>query len=482
MRKHLCYIYLAFKEICGLKLLFLDTIFLWWKSCNLYFSFLAFTDPERPNRQLYAAMICALLSAVYDYETDWEHPVIFRETRFFLTMLEKYCQQGEKNIAIALFFKDRADNLSKRGLERGAYALVFYNSMIRSGWMKKYARSDIENFGEMLQIIDDLFDFKRDAVSRDKNCFLVGQSIKEELVFKAKEFLGSEFFQELVKNSWLYGFFRWKSRRLLKSEIEISVFKQLLRTMRPITGLFAFVLTIIGFRFHHRGFSGLSIFTAFAFSGITSSIMVFNDIMDRDRDLKKGKFFASKNFKKLLFFWISINFLTACILAMNPLKQMMAFCFLVWLIGLTYSLFIRRFFLIQNLTVAFCSASPILCGNLCFAFKVENIFTFWVIFSLVFLREIYKDIEDETADLGSKNTISVLLGVGHARMFALLLPFFASLPFVLYKNPLLRLVCFGFPILEFLHAYCFLYRRKISPCKNFLDWMIKSFLIGLFIF
>lgn len=50
--KHIKCIIFAFQEIFKIRqILFLDSIALFIKSCNLYFSFLAFTDKERPFDQ-----------------------------------------------------------------------------------------------------------------------------------------------------------------------------------------------------------------------------------------------------------------------------------------------------------------------------------------------------------------------------------------------------------------------------------------------
>ena len=98
--------------------------------------------------------------------------------------------------------------------------------------------------------------------------------------------------------------------------------KQLIATIRPLTSVFAALLTVVGFRFFHPVPVVLTALLVLAFAGITASIMSFNDYVDRHHDKKKGKSFASENTQKLIRFWGVLSGATALILiavsAINP--------------------------------------------------------------------------------------------------------------------------------------------------------------------
>jgi hypothetical protein len=189
---------------------------LWKKSLNLFACFIAFADKEKPKWQLKGAMICAVLSAVYDYETDW---VRIEDTKnsIYLKMLHDYTPDSSMYIeARNLFITDWSGKLSEHGLERGSVALEFYHSVISSYWMSKYEDKDIASCGRLLQIVDDLLDLKEDEEKGDTNCFLTED--KDQYLPEAKAFLKSEFFSSLKKGFPVYYLIEFECLRVINKQ------------------------------------------------------------------------------------------------------------------------------------------------------------------------------------------------------------------------------------------------------------------------
>jgi hypothetical protein len=141
---HLRVIWNALRFMWGVKSIVWgpDRFWLWRKSVNLYLSFLAFADEARPHEQLQLAMACAIISAVYDYDSD--HEFGNRTGRNFKTVLHQLIDSAPiKERAIRLFDKDTTHSLTTDGLERGSEALRFYRLVINAQWMRAY--SDVED-------------------------------------------------------------------------------------------------------------------------------------------------------------------------------------------------------------------------------------------------------------------------------------------------------------------------------------------------
>lgn len=191
---------------------------LWRKSRNLFLAFLAFTDRERPAEQLSGAMSCAVLSAVYDYDTDWIRTPD-PEASFFFRLLNSLLQDHPSRtsaitIARKLFRTDWGNRLSVSGLERGSAALRFYRLVIGSRWMAEYSDDEIDFYGRNLQIIDDLIDRESDARSGDTNCFLTPDA--QLCADQIRLFFLSRFYCALEENSLFYRLFRVRCERKLK--------------------------------------------------------------------------------------------------------------------------------------------------------------------------------------------------------------------------------------------------------------------------
>jgi 4-hydroxybenzoate polyprenyltransferase len=452
------------------------------KTNRLYLSLLAFTDKSRPVEQLRQAMICAVLTAVYDYDTDWVGGN--RNGANFLPLLDRLVvSQKARDAACKLFKKDTANALSADGLERGSTALRFYWFVIDAKWMRHYLPEEIDAFGRFLQIVDDLLDLENDRAANDKNCFLLGGNTRE-YARQAHGFLESEFFTALAENSRVYKVIKKKVAAKLQRFSACTVtFKQLLSTGRPSTGVYAFFATLIGFGFFESVPWVPQMLAALGFAGITMSIMVFNDYVDRHHDRKKAKTFASEHPRELLQYWGVLNGITLGLVGMLAMWDVWTalFCVLVWVIGLLYS-FIPHWFITQNAVVACCSGAPILCGTVFNrGLSKESIVTFLLLASLIFLREVYKDTEDKEIDTGYKETLPVRFG--HQPTFALLFVYLyipATL-FVFHPNPWVSWLAYpALGALAFSQAVTWLRPQRIRRTMRTMDWTLKGLLVALF--
>ncbi len=224
MRRHVPCVGLALRILWGLKAITIaNRLRLWRKSVHLYLAFLAFTDRERPREQLRWAMISAVLSALYDYDTDWVRTPD-PETSIFFKQMDRLLdadpdRQSGRVIARELFRQDWSRNLSAHGLERGSVSLHFYRLVIGSRWMSRYSDKQIDVFGRKLQIVDDILDLERDREAGDLNCFVhIDQATKEVLAREARAFFVSPFFRALEENSpRIYGFLRRTCERKLRT-------------------------------------------------------------------------------------------------------------------------------------------------------------------------------------------------------------------------------------------------------------------------
>lgn len=189
-----------------------DRFRLWMKSVCLYIVILGFTDRERPWLQLRQAMISAMLSAVYDYDSDW--PRGDRNGCNLQLLLGRFISDRTVHeVATGLFQKKIRGETSRDGLERGSAALQLYCYVIQASWMQEYTEKQIDDFGRKLQILDDLLDLSKDRKAGHKNCFLLDEW--EPYARELEEFLDSDFYQELEEHHWSYRKIRTRLRSAL---------------------------------------------------------------------------------------------------------------------------------------------------------------------------------------------------------------------------------------------------------------------------
>lgn len=189
--------------------------------------------------------------------------------------------------------------------------------------------------------------------------------------------------------------------------------KDLLKACRPTTGLYALLMVNVSFRFFEEAVSWwLHIFTPLAFAALTMSIMVLNDLVDWERDAKQGKTFARDNREVLKAFWWRLNIVTGVLLSVvwvcSPWLGL--YCTSVWMLGIGYS-YVPHWYLLNNILVSICSASPALCGLVHHGqLHAAAVSTFFLFTLLILWNEIYKDEEDRKVDQGTKATLPTRRG------------------------------------------------------------------------
>ncbi len=440
------------------SILWIDRLRLWRKTLNLFTCFLAFTDMSRPYRQLHGAMLNALLSALYDYETDWQPIGRFEDSLYLRLLAQEAHDSSAYTLARDLFITDLAKRLSEDGLERGSTALVFYHSLIQSAWLGAYHETDIRRAGRCLQIIDDLLDREEDAATGNKNC-LLGSEPKKYLD-ELRRFLSSGFFQELARRSSLYRKFERSLRRELGERVPLNAY-ELIDITRPLTVVFAFVLTCLGFKFAYPSlFSALP--CGILFACITGNIMVFNDICDEGRDLLKGKRAVHDYTKQVRSFYWGLTALTGVLLLFSILLDwksgLLGSC--VWGCGILYST-VKLRYPWNNLLVAACSGAPVLAG-MAYAGKLEatSWFLSFVIFGMITIREVFKDIQDVETDPGNKDTFPVGVGVSRAALHGARLGQPVMILACCYPNTFIQLIPVLFaPSVAFFYLGTLYYRQ-----------------------
>jgi hypothetical protein len=111
----------------------------------------------------------AFLSCAYDVVTDWKR---FDEKGHvaFERILSEVSERELQELALTLYDKDSNNQLSENGLERGAVALRFTLKMMGCEKEREARWGDLTDLGELLQIVDDIYDYEDDAAAGDQNC------------------------------------------------------------------------------------------------------------------------------------------------------------------------------------------------------------------------------------------------------------------------------------------------------------------------
>jgi len=120
-------------------------------------------------KEAWKAGEAALLSCAYDVATDWRH--FDKKARSaFETVLADLSQVELQNLAMKLYEKDSSNQLSADGLERGAVALEFILKTMECEKQRAAKWGDLNKLGELLQIVDDVFDYEDDVAAGEQNC------------------------------------------------------------------------------------------------------------------------------------------------------------------------------------------------------------------------------------------------------------------------------------------------------------------------
>jgi len=111
----------------------------------------------------------AFLSCAYDVVTDWRH-YDKKARSAFERILTDLSQLELRELALTLYDKDSNNQLSEDGLERGAVALRFILKTMGCEKQREATWGDLNDLGQLLQIVDDVLDYEDDAAAGDQNC------------------------------------------------------------------------------------------------------------------------------------------------------------------------------------------------------------------------------------------------------------------------------------------------------------------------
>lgn len=467
----------AFWMIWSLKSIrIISRLRLWVKAANLYSCFISFTDSGNERRQLRSAMIAAVLSAIYDYETDWQQTEDAHRSLFHQLLQQYVTDAATQQTAFNLFLADVRGTISHEGLERGSVALRFYHALIGSTWLGQYSDQQIDEYGCQLQIIDDLIDLKDDQRAGHTNCFLTAG--KMGYLREAQHFMASSFFQHLEHRTPVYSLIKLRCQCICNEMVgEQPPVIDLIRSFRPLTMVYAVAAAVLGFRL--ATFEWLpALLGAASFAAVTGSIMAFNDLVDREHDTKKNKLFAWRHTWILGRWWALLTGLICIILAVTALQNvsMAVYIGTVWMVGLAYSARpVRRWCILQPMMVAACSVSPLFLGSI-----YHQLLTFPVLMtaatfaSIIIMREVVKDIQDQDCDTGYKTTIPVHFGHPVAVLLLMVLSFLPAGLLALHPLMAVRLTGYGLAAVQACNGLALLNPSRARLIKSSIDGLMTA--------
>jgi hypothetical protein len=259
---------------------------------------------------------------------------------------------------------------------------------------------------------------------------------------------------------------------------------ELFNAGRPQTGVYGFLLALVGFKFFSWEDWEIGIYTGLLFAFLTMSIMRFNDLIDRKNDLRKGKTFATDHLRALWVYWLleAVSILFGLLILVQTSITLGLFCAIVWMAGLGYS-FIPRWYIVQNGLVALCSGSPALCAMMYFGqFETISLATFCLFTSLIWLSEVHKDIEDQRTDVGYKTTLPTELG--GERSVLLLIASLHIVAAMFFWHPIiwLQLVAVTLiPKMAYEQGLTLLNQARIELPMATMNWVIAACGLTLFV-
>lgn len=140
-------------------------------------------------REAWKAGEAAFLSCAYDVVTDWRH--FDKHARVaFESILTDLSQFELRELALTLYDKEIHNRLLEDGLERGAIALRFILKTMGCETRREATWGDLDDLGELLQIVDDVLDYEDDAAAGDLNC--LGTEKRDAYLARLLEGLSSE--------------------------------------------------------------------------------------------------------------------------------------------------------------------------------------------------------------------------------------------------------------------------------------------------
>lgn len=180
-----------------------------------------------------------------------------------------------------------------------------------------------------------------------------------------------------------------------------------INAIRPLCGTLTALLVVSGFRHGHQPINWVVVIAVFF---LTSMAILWNDYHDRELDVAKGRFLASRHpvwfLRYALAFAVVSLGLSIFLWLRSPLFGIL--CVGMWISSMIYSKAQNNPVaknLIVNLNVAATVTFPLLFNG--------KIPTLWIrtvcIFVIIGAREFVKDVEDMAVDRGNKGTLALVM-------------------------------------------------------------------------
>ncbi len=139
------------------------------KAHNLAANYVGFSQ-KGSLQEAHGAGKAGALACIYDVLSDWGKDLSNPEL-IFEEILQEETDDELRELALSLFKKDRSQNLENDDLERGYVAFLFTLKMMGVDSFYE-AKGSIKNLGEILQIVDDIWDLEVDTAEGQANCLL----------------------------------------------------------------------------------------------------------------------------------------------------------------------------------------------------------------------------------------------------------------------------------------------------------------------
>lgn len=194
------------------------------KSVSLSLCYAGFAELGK-LREAWMSGKAAFLCCAYDIVTDWRN-FDQNERAIFERILCVVTRQPEiQTLAIKLYEKELSNQLENDGLDRGSVALRFVLKMMRCEKAREIVWSDLDELGQLLQIVDDVLDYEEDLAYGDTNCLTSEKKnfYLNQLLLKLNESETQKIFGN--KNSVITKVIkkaREKAKQLLADEIAVQ--------------------------------------------------------------------------------------------------------------------------------------------------------------------------------------------------------------------------------------------------------------------
>ena len=140
------------------------------KSARLALCFAGFGTPWS-STEAWRAGQAAFFCCAYDVVTDWRH-FDDEAARLLETILCGFSQLELYPLALTLYEKESKNELADDGLERGAVTLRFIVRMLGCEKEREASWGDLDHLGQLLQIVDDVYDYEDDVSNGEQNCLI----------------------------------------------------------------------------------------------------------------------------------------------------------------------------------------------------------------------------------------------------------------------------------------------------------------------